>query len=623
MNLLLRYAIRSHVGLIREGNEDSGYAGPTLLAIADGMGGAAAGELASSVVLATMARLDAASGETRLSTPLSADTMQISAHDLQSLEAGVHPADQPGMGEPDLAALGGAVVTANERLRAIVLERPELEGMGTTLTAMLWSGSRFGMVHVGDSRAYRLRDGLLEQMTADHTWVQRLIDEGRITEEEAGHHPQRSLLMRALDGRTQVEADIGTFDAFAGDRYLLCSDGLSGFVSQETLAETLASYSEPQAAVDALIELALRAGGPDNITCIVADTIDGGSGGPGGANAETAILGTVTPVVVGAASEGANHLPRYSSDAQTAQQPAVQDDFPQNHPAGRAARLRPRRGPEGHPLREPAAGRPPASPAVLQYDQVLTEERQGVPAPREPMTRSRSAPGQGQIQGHGQIQGQGQSQGHSANAEYQAEKKRGGRKPLVIGGVAVLLLGGLGYGGYTWTQGQYYVGTQGGQVVVFKGIKSFLGLNMASAQKREGDPVYTVTLPTSLQDAVGKNATYAGQSAAEAEIGTFGRTAEACRQLRINPPKKAVTPRVGSDTAPGSTLPTNAVPSAATPAAGNPPVTAAATTTDPSATPATPAAVPPAANPTANPTANSTATDLTAACEGAQPGPNG
>ena len=105
------------------------------------------------------------------------------------------------------------MVAANERLRAIVAERPELEGMGTTLTAMLWSGGRFGMVHVGDSRAYRLREGLLEQMTADHTWVQRLIDEGRITEEEAGHHPQRSLLMRVLDGRTQVEADIGTFDA--------------------------------------------------------------------------------------------------------------------------------------------------------------------------------------------------------------------------------------------------------------------------------------------------------------------------------------------------------------------------------------------------------------------------
>src|SRR5437763_223721 len=151
MTLLLRYAIRSHVGLIREGNEDSGYAGPTLLAIADGMGGAAAGELASSVVLATMARLDAASGETRISSPSAAETMYISAHDMAEAEASpVHAVERDGAGEPDLAALGGAVVAANERLRSIVADRPELEGMGTTLTAMLWSGSRFGMVHVGD-----------------------------------------------------------------------------------------------------------------------------------------------------------------------------------------------------------------------------------------------------------------------------------------------------------------------------------------------------------------------------------------------------------------------------------------------------------------------------------------
>src|SRR5260221_3306477 len=136
MALLLRYAIRSHVGLIRDGNEDSGYAGPRLLAIADGMGGAAAGELASAVVMATVARLEEMRGP-ELSSPASAETMQISPHDLAAFEAGVHSAGQPGMGEPDLALLGGAVVAANERLRAIVTERPELEGMGTTLTAML------------------------------------------------------------------------------------------------------------------------------------------------------------------------------------------------------------------------------------------------------------------------------------------------------------------------------------------------------------------------------------------------------------------------------------------------------------------------------------------------------
>lgn len=239
MSLSLRFAARSHVGLIREGNEDSGYAGPRLLAVADGMGGQAAGEVASSVVIATLAPLDE---------------------------------DVPG--SELLDTLASAVEVANDRLREMVEDDPRLEGMGTTLTALLRTGSRLGMVHVGDSRAYLLRDGDFQQITQDHTWVQRLVEEGRITEEEAGHHPQRSLLMRAIDGRGNVELDLSIREARVGDRYLLCSDGLSGVVSAETIADTLAK-GEPAHAVEALIQLALRGGGPDNVTCIVADVLDG------------------------------------------------------------------------------------------------------------------------------------------------------------------------------------------------------------------------------------------------------------------------------------------------------------------------------------------------------------
>ncbi|UGQ15248.1 protein phosphatase 2C domain-containing protein [Yinghuangia sp. ASG 101] len=239
MSLSLRFAAGSHKGMIREGNEDSGYAGPRLLAVADGMGGAAAGEVASSEVLSTIVELDE---------------------------------DLPGA---DLReALRGAVDRANDRLRVMIEDDPGLEGMGTTLTALLWAGTGLGLVHVGDSRAYLLRDGVLEQITQDHTWVQRLVDEGRITEEEAGHHPQRSLLMRALDGRGQVEPDLAVREARAGDRYLVCSDGLSGVVSRETMQDTLLALVDPRDAVQELIQLALRGGGPDNITCIVADIVD-------------------------------------------------------------------------------------------------------------------------------------------------------------------------------------------------------------------------------------------------------------------------------------------------------------------------------------------------------------
>jgi PPM family protein phosphatase len=238
VSLALRYAARSDVGLLRDGNEDSVYAGPRLLAVADGMGGHAAGEVASRVVIETVAVLD--------HEPPDGDVTE---------------------------ALREAVETANGYLRDMVAADGALEGMGTTLTALLWVDEQLGLVHVGDSRGYLLRNGALEPITHDHTLVQSLIDEGRISAEEATTHPQRSWITRALDGRPAVELDLSLRDAQPGDRYLLCSDGLSSYVSEETIAETLRE-PDPQRACDGLIELALRAGGPDNITCIVADLVE-------------------------------------------------------------------------------------------------------------------------------------------------------------------------------------------------------------------------------------------------------------------------------------------------------------------------------------------------------------
>jgi len=206
MTLTLRYAARSDRGLIRSGNQDSVYAGPRLLAVADGMGGMAAGDVASNIVIGTLAPLDE---------------------------------DVPGGALLD--ALRGVVESANQQLRDTVDANPAMEGMGTTLTAMLFSGSKIGMVHIGDSRAYVLRDGEFGQITKDDTYVQMLIDEGRITPEEADSHPQRHLLYRALDGR-DAEPEYSVREAHAGDRYLLCSDGLSGVVSAETIAATLREY---------------------------------------------------------------------------------------------------------------------------------------------------------------------------------------------------------------------------------------------------------------------------------------------------------------------------------------------------------------------------------------------
>jgi PPM family protein phosphatase len=259
MALALRYSARSDVGLLREINEDSGYAGPRLLVIADGVGGHAAGEVASSVAVGVLATLDE---------------------------------DSPGGDLLD--RLSTAVHTANTHLRDMVGGDPDLTGMGTTVTAMLRAGSRFGLVHVGDSRGYLLRDGQLQQITRDHTFVQSLLDEGRITAEEADHHPQRNVITNALDGREDVELDLSIRETRVGDRYLLCSDGLSGVVSEETIRDTLADEASTDLAVERLVELALKGGGPDNITAIVADVVEVETRPP-----------SAVPVTVGAAAEGA------------------------------------------------------------------------------------------------------------------------------------------------------------------------------------------------------------------------------------------------------------------------------------------------------------------------------
>jgi serine/threonine protein phosphatase PrpC len=209
MTLTLRFAARSDRGLIRSGNEDSVYAGPRLLAVSDGMGGMAAGDVASNIVIGTLAPLDE---------------------------------DVPGIDvvEP----LRRAVDLANQRLRGIVDANPQFEGMGATLTGMLFSGSRFGMVHVGDSRAYLLRGGEFAQITKDDTYVQMLVDEGRITLEEASSHPQRSLITQAM-GTLDVHPEYSILEARSGDRLLLCSDGLSAVVSFETIGESLRTIADP------------------------------------------------------------------------------------------------------------------------------------------------------------------------------------------------------------------------------------------------------------------------------------------------------------------------------------------------------------------------------------------
>lgn len=294
MALTLRYAARSDVGHLREGNEDSGYASPHLLVVADGMGGAAAGEVASSVAVAAMATLDEDAPE--------GDLLEAFAETVSRIEG---------------------------QLAGLVDAEPRLRGMGTTLTAVLREDSRLGLVHVGDSRGYLLRAGKLDRITRDHTLVQSLIDTGRLSETDAATHPQRNVLTRVLDGGHPTEADLSIREIKEGDRLLLCSDGLSGVVSSDTIGATLLANDDPQDAVNELVDLALRAGGPDNITCVVADVVDDGEPS-----------GTDTAVVVGAvdiqASSRRLRLP--DTPAGRAAQLARSDDSEQDRPGRRSRR---------------------------------------------------------------------------------------------------------------------------------------------------------------------------------------------------------------------------------------------------------------------------------------------
>ena len=236
----MRFAARSDVGLVRSVNQDSGYAGPHLLVVADGMGGHAAGDVASSIAIGEMVSLD---GES-------------------------HGADDA------LDLLAAALHTANIELQQAMQNQPELQGMATTVTALLRAGNKIAVAHIGDSRAYLLRDGMFTQITHDHSFVQSLIDEGRITEEEAQGNPQRSLVTRVLTGAEGDEPDLAMREAHVSDRYLVCSDGLSGFVAADTIQELLEQGMPPGRTADRLVELAMRAGAPDNVTCVIGDVVD-------------------------------------------------------------------------------------------------------------------------------------------------------------------------------------------------------------------------------------------------------------------------------------------------------------------------------------------------------------
>ncbi|BCJ71975.1 hypothetical protein CS0771_15190 [Catellatospora sp. IY07-71] len=234
MTVILHAVARTDVGLVRENNEDSAYAGRRFVAVADGVGGSPSGEVASQILIESL-------------SPLEQDPAENGAD-----------------------ALLATLAVANGRIRAAIDADPASDGMGTTLTALLLGPDHATLLHVGDSRAYLLREGRLSQLTVDDTLVQAMVERGLLSPEEARHHPHRSIITQAVQGR-EFTPTVMALVLAPGDRLLLCSDGLSDIVADEAIAEALAAPVDPGACADQLIKRALTAGAPDNVTVVVAD----------------------------------------------------------------------------------------------------------------------------------------------------------------------------------------------------------------------------------------------------------------------------------------------------------------------------------------------------------------
>jgi protein phosphatase len=280
MPLALRYLAHSEVGLVRKNNQDSAYVSPTMLVVADGMGGAAAGDLASAVA-------------------------------VRELKA----ADGSHTGDDMLTALGGAIDAAGAAISDLIDADPALDGMGSTVCGVMFDGATLALANIGDSRAYRYRDGQLSRLTRDHSWVQTLVDDGRITEAEALEHPHRSLILKVINGQPHHQPDLALTDVAAGDRLLICSDGLCGFVTDDVIEARL--DGDRQAVLDALVGLAHHEGGQDNITIILADVVEGESEGA------TEVLGAAALLDLDNLVESTGRLPTLGDEPTGRPDPAA------------------------------------------------------------------------------------------------------------------------------------------------------------------------------------------------------------------------------------------------------------------------------------------------------------
>lgn len=439
--LIMRYAARSDVGRLRSKNDDSAYAGRYLAVVADGMGGHAGGDVASASTVLDMIHLD------HDDYPEGADTV-----------------------------LADEIQTANSLLSELVHMDPKLAGMGTTVTALLLEGKQLHFAHIGDSRAYRLRGTTFEQISVDHTFVQRLIDEGRLRPEEAETHPHKNVLMRVLgDVDASPELDLDVLDVEAGERWLLCSDGLNyvpGPVVEQVVRETknLAECAE------LLIQLTLANGAPDNVTVVMLEIAE-----ETGDDVNTASVDIVAP-----AEPAPIDAKESAETAKAAAGGTAADAAPESGKAGSTAAAAPETGPAtlGPADAAKPAGEPPAvtDPHLGEHlsAEVLREELAS--RPHELVGAAATAAETGSIP---TVAGRSVARRAATMLTHKAEqdreevlvlpvKRRRWLTILAAALLAVFMVAGL-WLGYAWTQTRFYVGEYDNRVAIFNGISQRLG----------------------------------------------------------------------------------------------------------------------------------------------------
>ncbi|MBB6406534.1 protein phosphatase 2C domain-containing protein [Arthrobacter sp. AZCC_0090] len=558
--LIMRYAARSDVGRVRSKNDDSAYVGRHLAVVADGMGGHAGGDVASASTVLDMIHLD------HDSYPDGAETV-----------------------------LADEIQTANSLLSELVHVDPKLAGMGTTVTALLLESRRLHFAHIGDSRAYRLRNGKFEQISVDHTFVQRLIDEGRLRPEEAETHPHKNVLMRVLgDVDASPELDLDALDVEPGERWLLCSDGLN-YVQGAVVEQVVRETKDLAECAELLIELTLANGAPDNVTVVLLEIVE-----ETGEDLSTAAVEVVNPEAVGAPNLTAATAPKTADDGKTAGKadpsketalnggakapakdpsaggPAASPALPTGMSVAKPAETNPDVGASAAATEPAAAG--PAKPTGTTEPPTATDPHLGEhlsaeilreelsSRPHELVGAAATAAETGSIP---TVAGRSVARRAATVLTHKAEQDRPEAQPLVarkrrwltpaIAAVlAIFVIAGL-WLGYAWTQTRYYVGEFNQHVAIFNGISQSLGPLQLSKVEAE-TTIRMDSLPEYTQQAVRQ--TVPARDLADAQQivkslqdkGTTGLPAT----CPTGTPKPTAIPTATASPTPASPSPTNA-----------------------------------------------------------------